>query len=279
VSEPEEPGADAPDGSAKDAADGAGRPVEPEPWTGALGALRPPGPDPTARGPRPKAAEIDPLGAELDPEAAILDRETYQRPLRLPPPVIDTRKYQRMIGGFGLLLVVAFSIYLYARGGNGTPGVAPGQRLHNFVAPLATSDLTDIDANGHPVCNRARPSRRGLNVCGRRPIVLTFFTSGYKACVQQVDTLQSLAARFPKVQFAAVGLGVSHNTAAKLVRENHWTIQVAYDKSDVVGQIYGVEVCPLVEVARIGGVVEQRLIGKYWLSATHLAAAVRKLES
>ena len=44
--------------------------------------------------------------------------------------MIDTRRYQVMIGAVGLLLVVVFSIYLYANGGRGShPGVAAGQPL------------------------------------------------------------------------------------------------------------------------------------------------------
>ena len=41
--------------------------------------------------------------------------------------MIDTRRYQWMIGGIGLVLVVAFSVYLYAHGGGHThPGVPAG---------------------------------------------------------------------------------------------------------------------------------------------------------
>ena len=37
--------------------------------------------------------------------------------------MIDTRKYQWMIGGFGLLLVAIFSVYLYSHGNSNGPGV------------------------------------------------------------------------------------------------------------------------------------------------------------
>ena len=43
------------------------------------------------------------------------------------------------------------------------------------------------------------------------------------------------------------------------------------------GALYGVSVCPLVELAKKGGVVTQRLIGSHWLSPAALAARVRAL--
>jgi hypothetical protein len=121
--------------------------------------------------------------------------------------MIDTRRYQWMIGGIGLLLVIAFSVYLYVDGGGHThPGVHQGQRLRHFVAPLATSDL-NAPANISPRCDPARPARRGLNVCGREPLVLEFFALNAQPCIRAVDALQQVAPRFPGVEFAAVGGG------------------------------------------------------------------------
>ncbi len=140
--------------------------------------------------------------------------------------MIDTRRYQMMIGGLGLLLVVAFSIYLYANGGRGDhPGVAAGQPLKHFVAPLATSDL-NVPANVSPRCDPTRPARRGLNVCGRRPIVLAFFAVGAKPCIRAVSSLQAIAPRFPQATFAAVAAGGNKPATLKLVHQHHWTIPV-----------------------------------------------------
>jgi thiol-disulfide isomerase/thioredoxin len=213
----------------------------------------------------------------LDPDMAIRAHEEADR-VRIRPgePVIDTRKYQWMIGGFGLFLLLIFSVYMWAHNGAGTPGVAAGQPLHRFVAPLASSDL-DATANTHPRCDPAHPARRGLNVCGRRPIVLTLFALGAKPCVREVDTLQRLAASFPAVQFAAVAINADRRATAALRRRHHWTIPVAYDQTGVIGELYGMSVCPILELARAGGVVEQRLIGEHWEQPAALAAAVRKL--
>jgi hypothetical protein len=215
-------------------------------------------------------------GPPSDPDAAADSGSDGEPPWVRLEPIIDTSRYQRMIGGFGLALVLAFSIYLFVHGGSGTPGIPAGQPLHKFVAPLATSDLT-VDANAHPVCNRARPSRRGLNVCGRRPIVLAFFVLGAKPCVKQVAVLQQISSRFPGVQFAAVAVGGSHAATDRAVRQNHWTIPIAYDQSGILAQAYGVEICPMVEIARGDGVVARRLLGKGWLTDRTLAAVVAKL--
>ena len=61
------------------------------------------------------------------------------------------------------------------------------------------------------------------------------------------------------------------------MRSHHWTIPVAYDTDGRVGALYGVSICPLVELSKRGGVVAQRLIGNHWLAPSALATQVRKL--
>ncbi len=95
--------------------------------------------------------------------------------------------------------------------------------------------------------------------------------------MRQVSALQSLAARFPSVQFAAVAVGASHRATAALIRAHHWTIPVAYDSDGRVGALYGVAVCPMAELADRGGIVRARLIGNRWQSAAALAPRVREL--
>lgn len=216
----------------------------------------------------------------LDPERAVeaARRRTGSGPAppRLPEQPISTRRYQWMIGGFGLLLVFVFSVYLYARGGSTTPGVAAGKPIHRFVAPLATSGL-DVPANAHPRCNPARPARRGLNVCGRGPLVLAFFATGAGPCIRTVDTLQTVSRRFAGMKFAAVAINADRAATLRLVRRRHWTIPVAYDLTGLIGQIYGVTVCPLIEVVRPGGTVAARLIGEAWEAPGALGAKLAKL--
>ena len=188
--------------------------------------------------------------------------------------MIDTRRYQWMIGGIGLALLIAFSVVMYlAPGHRARPGVRAGQRLHRFVAPLATSDL-NVPANTSPRCNPARPARRGLNVCDRGPIVLEFFATDAKPCIKAVTALQALSTRFPGTTFAAVAAGGSKAQTLKLVRAHHWTIPVAYDSTTAVAQLYGVAICPMIEVAGQGGVVKRLLIGERWEHQRALATVL-----
>jgi hypothetical protein len=215
----------------------------------------------------------------LDPDRAA---ETARRSGRAPsPPVaIDTRRYQRMIGLIGIALVIVVSIAFLTTHRAGTPGIPAGDQLRNFAAPLATSNLNG-DANTHPPCTAARHDPRALNICllsRSGPLVLAFFVTKSGGCERQVDALQALSARFAgKVQFAAVAVRSSHEQARAAVHRHNWTIPVAYDADGAVGEIYGVEVCPIVELAARGGRIEQRLIGDHWASPQTLAPPVERL--
>lgn len=222
-------------------------------------------------------AQADLPRHRLDPDLAAAAAGAREDE-RLPPPVLDTRRYRWMIGIFGLILVIAFSIYEFGKHGIVSPGVPAGKRLHHFVAPLATIG-PDKPANPRPRCDPAHPNPVALNVCGRTPLVLAFFATGSSACKRQVDTLQAVSPQFRAdgVQFAAVAVSAGRSETARLVRRHHWTIPVAFDSAGAVGALYGVSICPIVEVARRGGIVAQRLIGEHWLSPPTLAARVRSL--
>jgi hypothetical protein len=212
----------------------------------------------------------------LDPERAVADAGVPKR--AAAEPAIDTRRYRWTIGIFGLVLVVGFSIYSFTTRGVQSPGVPTGQRLHLFVAPLAGSGLTGA-ANTNPRCDPAHPNPQALNVCGRKPLVLALFVTGSGDCKRQVDTLQTVSQQFPKgaVQFGAVAIAAGNAQTESLVRSHGWTIPVAYDPDGRIGALYGVSICPMVELAYRGGVVADRLIGNHWLSAPALAARVRAL--
>ncbi|MGB9184929.1 MAG: redoxin domain-containing protein, partial [Solirubrobacteraceae bacterium] len=197
------------------------------------------------------------------------------------PPAIDTRRYRWMIGIFGLAIVIAVSIYQFAQNGVATTGVPPGQRLHLFAAPLANTNLVG-DANLNPPCTQARHDPRALNLClilRRRALVLAFFVIGSTDCENQVNALQQLSSRFPadRVQFAAVAVNASRLEVAALIRSHRWTIPVAYDRDGSIGSLYAVAICPMVELARRGGVVRDRLIGDRWQTSEALAPRVQAL--
>lgn len=232
----------------------------------------------------PEEPEAEPPRHRLDPDlAAAAARGTSgarDEPSAPPAPsaVIDTRRYRWTIGIFGLILVIAFSVYEFNKHGVVSPGVPTGQRLHNFVAPLATIG-PDRPANPRPRCDPAHPNPLALNVCGRTPLVLALFATGSGPCKRQVDSLQAISHEFATrgIQFAAVAINASKQQTAKLVRQRRWTIPVAFDTVGSVGALYGVEICPIVEIARRGGIVAQRLIGEHWIDQTALAQRVRAL--
>jgi hypothetical protein len=178
------------------------------------------------------------------------------------------------------VLVIAFSAYQLTRRTR-SPTAAIGHQLHYFAAPLALSNLNG-DANLNPPCVLARHDPRALNVCllvQHTPLVLAFFVTGSGKCEREVNALQSVGRELPagRVSFAAVAVGESHSATRAAVRAHHWSIPVAYDADGGVGAAFSVEVCPMLVLARRGGVVADVLIGNRWLSAAALAPRVRTL--
>lgn len=228
----------------------------------------------------PDRAAAESASQRLDPDRAAAESAAPRRANRPPPPEIDVRRYRWAIGILGLALVIAFSVYRVTSRVPATAGVPAGQRLHFFAAPLAASNLNG-DANLDPPCTFAQHDPRALNVCllvQRAPLVLAFFSPSSEDCRTQVDTLQSVGRQFRsgRVQFAAVAVRSGHAQIAALVRSHHWTVPVAYDRDGAVGGIYNVAVCPLLELARRGGKVADRLIGNHWLDQQALGAEVRE---
>lgn len=231
-------------------------------------------PDPSE--PSEREPDASPGRRRLDPHrAAVGVGVDVGGPPRPTVRVVDTRRYQWMVGIFGLALLLAFSVYLAVRNGISSPGIAAGGRLHDFVAPLATRHI-DRPANANPRCDPARPNPAALNVCSRTPLVLDFFVAGAGDCVRAVDSLQRVSGQFRRVRFAAVAVRGSPRDTAALVRSHRWTIPVGVDQDGRIGDIYGVEICPMIELARPGGRVVARLIGPQWDDARRLAAAVRR---
>jgi hypothetical protein len=239
----------------------------------------PPPEEPVPEGPVPNDPGPGGPRSPLDPERAVAEhRARSDRPT--VQPVIDTKRYRWAIGIFGIGLVIVISIVQFASNGVHGGGVAPGSKLQNFAAPVATSNLVG-DANFSKPCSLGYFGARAVNTClltRRAPLVLAFFVTGSDDCKRSIDAVQTVSKRYSpsQVQFAAVAVDASQSDTASLVRSHHWTIPVAYDRDGAVGQLYGVQFCPMIELARRGGLVADRLIGDHWEDPGALAARVRR---
>jgi peroxiredoxin len=220
----------------------------------------------------------EPPQHRLDPEKAIEEHRARGR-RQMPQPVIDTRPYRWAIGIFGIGVVIVISIVQFATNGVKSAGVQPGHRLIYFAAPVATSNLIG-DANFSKPCSLAYFGARAVNTCllvRKGPLALGLFVTGSDDCKRQIDTMQRISREFPSVQFAAVAVSSSKSATASDVRSHHWTFPVAYDRDGAVGQLYGVQLCPMVELAYRGGIVKSLLVGDRWLSPAALAGQIRSL--
>ena len=84
------------------------------------------------------------------------------------PLLIDTRRYRWMIGIFGMLLLVAFSIYLTARGSQ-TAGVPAGKRLPLWSLRIAAASWAQRLIGDHWLSRTALAARvRALLAAGQR---------------------------------------------------------------------------------------------------------------
>jgi hypothetical protein len=153
--------------------------------------------------------------------------------------------------------------------GQGGKGVHAGAQLPPFAAPLALSSL-EGDANvslqprgGHPsACEVRGPDV--VNSCAmveRRPAVIAFFITRSERCHQQIDILDRLRARYPRVSFAAVAIRGKRDDVRAAVRRRGWKLPVAWDHDGAVANAYAVSVCPTITLARRGGRVVTSLIG------------------
>lgn len=167
--------------------------------------------------------------------------------------------------------------------GPGGAGPRAGERLPPFAAPIATSGLVG-DANvrvrgsdGHPAACQVR-GPDVLNSCQlaeRGPVVLAFFITRSERCLDQVDVLDRLRARFPRVGFAAVAIRGSRGDVRADVRGRGWGLPVGWDDDGAVANAYGISVCPTITLARRGGAVDRTIVGEQ--SEATLATAIRAL--
>ena len=189
-----------------------------------------------------------------------------------------------MIAAFGLLVVVALNT-LSTPGGSSS-GPAVGAPMPPFAAPLALSAVKgDVNvatragqgaAGDRPACQVRGPGiLTSCDLVRGHPAALAFFVPGRARCVDELDALARAARAVPGVQVAAVALRGDRGKLAGVVRDHAWGFPVAYDRDAVLGNLYGVAVCPQITYVLPGGHVQGTTVGE--LDAVKLTARLREL--
>ena len=163
-----------------------------------------------------------------------------------------------LVGVVGVVVLAYITVNTLRTEGLDPRGLERGARLPPFAMPLAASAGKDEYAN---IATRADSGPEGkvpactvrgpdvLNVCElieRGPVVLVFVVTDAGDCADQLDVVDRVAPRFPRVGFAAVALHEDLDDLRRRLRERRWSVPVGYDRDGAVGNLYGVgAVCPL----------------------------------
>jgi hypothetical protein len=226
--------------------------------------------------PEPPAPQLPDVGWEEQG----LEPETPPKPARANP------RYGRYAGLLALLLLALVTINTITTKPNGDTGIAPGQPLAPFAAPLVLGSLTgNVDvatapdqgsAGRVPAC-----SERGsqiLNMCElyeHNPVVLALFVDG-GSCATVLSDMQTLAPSFPDVRFAAVAIKGDREQLRRLVRAKQLTYPVGVDPDGRLAALYRIATCPQLNFAYPGGVVQSEALLRRPTSAA-LRARVNEL--
>ena len=192
-----------------------------------------------------------------------------------------------LVGVVGVVVLAYITLNSLRTEGVGSRGLEVGTRLPPFAMPLAAS-RSDADANiatrpdsgpegARPACSVRGPEI--LNVCElaeRGPVVLAFLVTRSGRCEEQVDVLDRIAPRHPRVRFAAVSVRGEHEQLRRTVRERGWRLPVGYDHDGAVANLYRVAVCPTVTFADRDGRVARTALE--FLDERALTTRVEALE-
>ena len=219
-------------------------------------------------------------------------------PPAAPPPAAPRRRapaaqpgggggrYLWVVGAGALVLVIVLVVATLQHGTQrGARGVPDGQLLPPFAVPLALSSV-DGDANiathagegqaGHrAACSVVEPGV--LNGCTLRaggPLVLAFFETHGRQCVQQLDVMQHVSEQTTGVRFAAIAIRGKRGDIRTLIRQHGWRFPIGWDRDGALSNAYHVQVCPQLTFARDGRAVATTF-GEVGVAA--LAARVRRL--
>lgn len=194
-----------------------------------------------------------------------------EEPLQPGPPQPPARAsgFTWVIGVLCVLGLAYVTLNTIQTDAPGSRGVAVGRPLPPFAAPLASStrrcegrecnpnvSLRAGDEVRRAACQVRLPDV--LNSCAlaeRGPVALAFVATRSDRCEEQVDVMERVRSRFPRVQFAAVSVRGDRAALRETIRERGWTLPVAHDANGAVSNTYAVALCPTITFARRGGTV------------------------
>jgi AhpC/TSA family protein len=224
---------------------------------------------------------------DLDQPAGSPEHPVAQIPVPGPP---GASRYGWFVGVVAVLLLALIGLNTLRTQSNGSAGLKNGSQAPPFAAPLVFSSFSDdADVN---VARKADQGRAGsvpacsvtdpgvLNLCrlyAARPTVLIFTATRGGQCVQQMDVVQRVRARYPGVAFAAVAIRGDRGDLQKLVRSHRWTFPVAYDHDGILANLYGIAVCPQLTFIHRNGRVADTAVGL--VQPAELARRLRTLGS
>lgn len=200
------------------------------------------------------------------------------------------RPYTVVIGILFLVGALVAGLNALSNRAPGTGGgLEAGDPLPRFAAPAATGSLAgdaninqdDTDSGGDrqtPACQVPGPPSQVVRICDffNRPLVMVaWFTRGCGTCRRQLDTVERVRKRFPRVAFIGLDIADSRSNAAREVRDHGWHFPMAVDPDGAVSALYRIAVGPLSFFAYPGGTAMGTAVGE--LDERELTARVNRL--
>ena len=196
-----------------------------------------------------------------------------------------TRQYSRLVGVALLVFVVFIAVKIIDNGKAGGTGLSRGTHAPKFAAPSAIGSL-DGDANifqdtrqagkdNVPACEVT--VKESIRICDYfdRPLVLVAWFRRCGNCEQQLDIVDRVRRRFPKVAFVGLDIADSLENAHKTVTRHRWGFPIALDRDGAVSALYNVGVGPTSFFICPKGVVLHSALGE--LNEKLLTGDVRSL--
>ena len=202
-------------------------------------------------------------------------------PPKSPSSFRPTARYSAFVGlvFIGLIAVAAINGAQTDEGTLLGSEEVVGEPMAEFAVP-EIPDGPDLDANVAqddcetsenpcPEEDRRTPAceidtEGALRVCDLfdRPLVISFWFTSPKACVDTQDPIYELQRRYgSRVNFLSLAIRGDRADVEAIAEDHGWDVPVGWDRDGAVSNVYRVGVCPTVAIARPGGIFDAVVIG------------------